>query len=255
MLYMTPRIQHKLIDGVENKRCCSCKLYSPLSNYNKSSQSWDKLRPTCKTCLTKERKDNIEKIREYNVKYWENTKDSQKEKCKIWRDHNKDYIKEKNIQYRKENAKEMDKKRWQVVKKRLEEDKEFKEEKAKQRREAEKVKRKTDPEWKLKQNVSRRIRELLQTKSKSSVKYLGCTIPELRTHLEKQFNEQMNLENQGLYWHIDHIIPCAAFDLSNEFEINACFNYRNLQPLEAKENIFKKDKFNVQDKVEYLKNF
>ena len=54
MLYMTPRIEHKFIDGVENKRCCSCKLYSPLSNYNKSSKTWDKLRPTCKICLSKE---------------------------------------------------------------------------------------------------------------------------------------------------------------------------------------------------------
>lgn len=210
MLYMTIPIKHKFIDGVENKLCSTCKVYSPLSNYFKFHKNWDGLNRACKTCYQK---------------------------------------------YRKENAKEMDKKRWRVVKKRLEEDKEYKEEVDRKRRDAEKVKRKTDPEWKLKKNVSRRMRELLQTKSNSTTKYLGCTIPELRMHLEKQFNEQMNWENQGSYWHIDHIIPCAAFDLSNEFEINACFNYRNLQPLEAKQNIFKKDKFNVQDKVEYLKKF
>lgn len=42
-------------------------------------------------------------------------------------------------------------------------------------------------------------------------------------------------------WHIDHIIPCAAFDLTNPIHQRICFNWRNLQPLWGNENISKHD--------------
>ena len=29
-------------------------------------------------------------------------------------------------------------------------------------------------------------------------------------------------------WHIDHIIPCNAFDFSNPTHVKACFYYKNL---------------------------
>jgi hypothetical protein len=52
----------------------------------------------------------------------------------------------------------------------------------------------------------------------------------------------MNWDNYGFYgWHIDHIRPCASFDLSKPSEQRKCFNYTNLQPLWATENWGKRD--------------
>ena len=46
-------------------------------------------------------------------------------------------------------------------------------------------------------------------------------------------------------WHIDHIIPVSAFDLTNPEEIRKCFSPENLQWLPAHENIIKRNKILV----------
>jgi len=63
-------------------------------------------------------------------------------------------------------------------------------------------------------------------------------MPELRLHLERQFKDGISWDNYG-EWHIDHIRPCAKFDLSKPEEQRACFHYTNLQPLWEKENVSK----------------
>ena len=45
----------------------------------------------------------------------------------------------------------------------------------------------------------------------------------------------MTKENHGL-WHVDHIIPCASFDLSKPEEQARCFHYSNLQALWSRED-------------------
>lgn len=44
-------------------------------------------------------------------------------------------------------------------------------------------------------------------------------------------------------WHIDHIKPCASFDLTDPEEQKECFHYTNLQPLWAKDNLNKGAKY------------
>lgn len=60
-------------------------------------------------------------------------------------------------------------------------------------------------------------------------------------YLTKKFKKGMTLENYG-QWHVDHIIPCASFDLTKKSEQKKCFHYTNLQPLWAIENLMKGDK-------------
>jgi hypothetical protein len=82
-------------------------------------------------------------------------------------------------------------------------------------------------------------------KSNKTVVLLGCSVPEFRAHIEKQFQSWMTWENHGRYtWHLDHIKPCAAFDLTDPAQQLACMHFSNWQPLSADENLRKGAKWN-----------
>lgn len=88
--------------------------------------------------------------------------------------------------------------------------------------------------------VNTSIRKQFGKKACKTHDLIGCTVPELMRHLEAQFTDRMTWENYGRYgWHIDHIRPCASFDLTDPEQQRACFHYTNLQPLWWDENIRK----------------
>ena len=107
----------------------------------------------------------------------------------------------------------------------------------------ERQKRKTDPAYKIKKNLRRRVNQVItrNDKSNTTMNLIGCSIYELLQYLEKQFTDGMNWTNYGK-WHIDHIIPCASFDLTDPEQQKQCFHYTNLQPLWAEDNLRKGDK-------------
>jgi hypothetical protein len=108
-----------------------------------------------------------------------------------------------------------------------------------------KNKMKIDINFKISFNLRRRIRSAIKAKhiSQKIMCLLGCSIEQLKQHLQSQFKQGMTWENYGFYgWHIDHKIPCASFDLSKPSEQRKCFNFTNLQPLWMKENISKGNK-------------
>jgi len=47
--------------------------------------------------------------------------------------------------------------------------------------------------------------------------------------------------------HLDHVIPCCAFDLSRPDLQIKCFNWRNLQPMWAKDNCRKQASFDPEN--------
>ena len=54
----------------------------------------------------------------------------------------------------------------------------------------------------------------------------------------------MAWDNWGKFGrHIDHIRPCASFDLTDPVEQRKCFHFSNLQPLWAYDNHVKGDKW------------
>lgn len=104
----------------------------------------------------------------------------------------------------------------------------------------------TDNDFYLKSLLYRRLNAVLHGHVRKSrmLDYLGCSIEELRDHLEGQFKDGMSWENQGRGgWHIDHIRPCKLFDLSVESQIHQCFHFKNLQPLWESDNCRKGVKY------------
>ena len=165
------------------------------------------------------------KIGEASKRMWRNPKHREKmrEYRKKWRDKNR------------EKKREGDRKYARTIRKR----------KRKQRR-------RIDPKFRLDSNMSSMVSVYLKGKKARQTwkKLVGYTINDLVSHLEKQFDENMNWNNYGSYWHIDHIKPKSLFKYiyPEDLEFKKCWALENLQPLEAIANIKKSNHFKVGEK-------
>jgi DNA segregation ATPase FtsK/SpoIIIE-like protein len=137
---------------------------------------------------------------------------------KSWRETNTEYNKQRQKNWEQENKDE---------------------------RRIKKKERRKIPLVKIKETLRRRQNEVLKgmVKVDSSIKLNGCSAEELWEHLSKKFDSRMTRTNHGYdTWHVDHIIPCAYFDLSKPSHQRRCFNWRNMQPMWGKENMSKSNK-------------
>lgn len=115
-------------------------------------------------------------------------------------------------------------------------------------REAYRMRYRSDDGFRMKEIFKSRMqtatRAMKVGRCAGTLELLGCSTDAAKMHIESQFSEGMAWENHGLHgWHIDHIKPCASFDLTLDSEQRKCFHYSNLQPLWAKDNIKKSDKY------------
>ena len=100
----------------------------------------------------------------------------------------------------------------------------------------------TDPQFRMSCVLRSRLRDALGGKQKaaSTRELVGIDWAGLVAHLEAQFLLGMSWDNYGYEtWHVDHIRPCASFDLTDPEQQRQCFHYTNLQPLWAKDNLSK----------------
>ena len=96
-------------------------------------------------------------------------------------------------------------------------------------------------------NPSARIRNAIRSRMWSALKgntdgalfsRLGYSLADIVAHLERQFVDGMSWDNYGR-WHVDHVRPCASFDLTDSEQFAACWSLSNLAPLWATDNIRK----------------
>jgi len=211
-----------------------------IAAYNKKYRASHQVDKEKQSAYMKEYNYHIsaEKLREYAKTYRDTHPERYAAKQKKWKQSYKKQISDQGKAYYKANRKELIEK---VKKyKNLNKEKIAKQHskwlKANKKKLAEYRKQ---PHIQIRINVRVRTREALKGRKRASTeKMLGCTWEELRKHLERLFTKGMSFDNYGL-WHIDHILPCASFDLTDPEQQRICFHYSNLQPLWAADNLSK----------------
>jgi hypothetical protein len=106
--------------------------------------------------------------------------------------------------------------------------------------------RQVDHGFRLRMNLRHRVWTALNGRAKAASTFdlIGCSVEELRGHLERQFLPGMTWDNYGKTgWEVDHIRPCASFDLTDPEQQRQCFHCTNLQPLWVTDNIRKGARF------------
>ena len=116
------------------------------------------------------------------------------------------------------------------------------------RRNYESTQYKTDIQYKLtvlyRSRVYAALKNQESTKDVTSKQLMGGSVNTVIKHIEANFLPGMSWGNWSHdVWHIDHIRPCASFDLTDPEQQTQCFHYTNLQPLWAKDNLQKSDKW------------
>jgi hypothetical protein len=218
-------------DMNKTKTCGVCGCCKTVDMFYRCKTSKDGLQYRCKTCEKAKAKKYYSENKEEKSRYYSENKEKYQERYKKnWKD-----IQEKNKEYYNNHREEIAeyKKKWT---------KENKSRLNQKRRE----KLRNDPQYRAVHNLRSRLHSALNTdnKSISTLELIGCDKEYLTSHLESQFTEGMSWDNYG-DWHIDHIRPCASFDLTDMDEQKKCFHFSNLQPLWATDNLSKGSKYDI----------
>ncbi len=104
------------------------------------------------------------------------------------------------------------------------------------RKDRELKRRQNDIQFRLTGNLRARLNCAIKNNQKigSAIDDLGCSIEELKQHLESQFQSGMTWENYGKQpgqWSMDHIIPLSVFDLTDRQQFLEAAHYSNLRPM------------------------
>ena len=221
------------------KQCTNCKEIKNYTDFSKDISKKDGLYPRCKSCkviyqkkYAIENADKIKKYREENKEILYQKKknykklypDKHKEWYKLWAINNKEKRKAYMKQYRQDNKENIKESKANYVE--------------------------NNPDIALKLKIAKNLRTRITyafknkkfIKEEETIKMLGCDFEFLIKHIESLFSEGMNWNNYGIKgWHIDHIKPIS---LGRNYEEMCSLNhYTNLQPLWAKENIRKGNKY------------
>jgi hypothetical protein len=226
----------------KNKKCPLCKKIKASNEFYKDSVSKCGLTSLCKKCCNAKNHDGYqkhkEKRKEYGRQYNIDNKEEIAKRAKRYYKNNKEQIAEYKRQWQQKNSKQISKrlKRWQR------DNKEHVNDYARNRR-------KNDLNYRILCNLRSRLSTVIKSqgskKSHRTMELAGCSIDELKNHIQSQFIDGMSWDNYGRKgWHIDHIVPCAMFDLRKPEEQLKCFHYTNLQPLWWPDNCHKNSFYN-----------
>lgn len=214
-----------------NKKCNKCQEIKDVSEFYKKANRGDGLAGythVCKVCTRtttrKYKRDDVDKFDKlkYSQEYKQKNKEKLDEYYIKWKNENEDNLRIKRQEYYQKNKERIKRKNYDYCKR-----------------------RKTyDPLYKLRLGIRSLIllsfKSNFTKKSKKTSEILGCTFEDFKIYLESKFDENMNWENQGTYWHLDHIIPISS--AQTEQEVYKLNHYTNFQPLYWLDNLKKSNK-------------
>jgi hypothetical protein len=199
---------------INEKLCDKCEVNYPISSYRKYNET--SIGKTCKKCLNeldKIRKKNLRQKRSETV--FVKCEKCQEEKALKCFAKLKKFYKKKICRSCYPNFLTEQKTEWC------------------------KNEHNTNINYRIKKSLAARLRTVI-VKNDSTMNYIGCNIQYLREWFEYNFTSEMNWDNYGSYWSIDHIIPVCKFELTDEDEKLKCCNWTNLMPVTVKYNSSKK---------------
>ena len=232
------------------KTCTNC---GQCERHNKCKSRRDGLQTKCVQCqkarymerkdeiLTRQREyyqENKDEISARQKQHYEENKDEILTRQKAYHEEKKDEIFARRKKYREENKDKIS----ALNKQHYEE---HSDEIIAQQKEYKRNRRQTDDAYRLLHNCRTRLRSALKgnLKTAKTLELIGCTPDELLEHLERTMSPEVRAHrDEGVEIVVDHIIPCAAFDFSIPEHQRVCFNYKNLQYLDAPTNMSKSDK-------------
>jgi len=219
---------------MDEKQCGMCEIIKPINNFRKyTDRVVDAFSKTCKSCLNENDKIRKKNLRQKRLETFMVKCEKCEEKKTL-----KNFAKLKKF-YKKKIC-------ISCYPKFLTE----------QKTEWCKKESQTNINYRLKKSLASRLRTVL-IKNDSTMNYIGCNIQYLREWFEYNFTDEMNWDNYGSFWSIDHIIPVCKFDLTVEDQKLKCWNWSNLMPVTVKFNSSKKeiDSNQVNYILEKIKNF
>jgi len=99
-------------------------------------------------------------------------------------------------------------------------------------------------------SIQRVLKRSELTKTQSTIEYLGCSSEHFMEYLKLKMTPDMTMDNI----HIDHIKPVSRFNLDDPDEFLDCCHYTNLQPLLAKDNLEKHNKWSKKNEIYWKEN-
>jgi len=234
----------------QNEKLCShCKTAKPVSEFNKVAGKW--LQPYCKPCdkvrKDKHRKENPDRYRKNALQLYYKHR-VLKPKKELKKD-NPEYLRQRALAYSRRPEVKAKKHKADKLYRQNNPDR-IKQNKLKYKEDGRALQMAKDWQAKQKGNIAfvtkKRLRGRIYValkrgiKSESTMKLLGCSIDFFKYYFQSLFTEGMNWDRyMAGDIVIDHIKPCAKFDLTDPAQQKECFHYTNLQPLWELDNLKK----------------
>lgn len=212
-----------------SKTCYKCKQVLEIIHFGKLKSSSDGHRYDCKNCRKQYAIENKAQIKQKQHEYYQNNKLELQNKNKSYRLANTDKINEQRKEYRSREEVKLHIKQKNAAYLPI-------------RKQQIKEKRKSNMNFKLSEIMRSKIHKMIKGHPTSYKQLIGCDEVHLIKWLEFRFDDNMNWNNFGTYWQIDHVLPINKFNFANLNEQKICFHWTNLQPLNALENRQKSDK-------------